>query len=82
MENDKRKIQQVIEDLDKKKKDTLNLAWKQVSQDFGSIFKTLLPGTNARLDPPPHKTVLEGLEVRNATSNQHFYAIFITCRLK
>lgn len=63
MENDKQKIQLTIEDLDKKKRDTLKLAWKQVSKDFGSIFRTLLPGSDAKLEPPPNRTVLEGLEV-------------------
>ena len=35
-------------------------------QDFGSIFSTLLPGTEACLSPPEGQTVLDGLEVRVA----------------
>lgn len=35
-------------------------------QDFGSIFSTLLPGTQAKLSPPEGQTVLDGLEVKVA----------------
>ena len=35
-------------------------------QDFGSIFSTLLPGTQAKLAPPEGQTVLDGLEVKVA----------------
>lgn len=50
-------------DLDKKKVDAIMLAWNQVSKDFGSIFGTLLPGSNAKLQAPSGQTVLDGLEV-------------------
>jgi structural maintenance of chromosome 2 len=36
----------------------------QVNRDFGSIFSTLLPGTNAKLVPAEGQTVLDGLEVK------------------
>ena len=36
------------------------------SQDFGSIFSTLLPGARAELRPPENQSVLDGLEVRVA----------------
>merc|ERR1711860_365802 len=51
-ENDKAKIQKVIEELDAKKKVELRAAWDKVNKDFGSIFSTLLPGANAKLQPP------------------------------
>ena len=35
-------------------------------QDFGSIFSTLLPGTQAKLSPPEGLSVLDGLEVKVA----------------
>ncbi|KAF8781575.1 Structural maintenance of chromosomes protein like [Argiope bruennichi] len=35
-------------------------------KDFGSIFRTLLPGSQAKLVPQPGKTVLEGLEFKVA----------------
>lgn len=63
MENDKKKILATLIDLDKQKKHSLKIAYEQVSKDFGSIFGTLLPGANAKLVPPPGKSILEGLEV-------------------
>ena len=38
-------------------------------QDFGSIFSTLLPGTNSKLAPLEGQTVLDGLEVKVAFGN-------------
>ena len=35
-------------------------------QDFGSIFSTLLPGTDAKLSPPEGMGILDGLEVKVA----------------
>ncbi|XP_078251192.1 structural maintenance of chromosomes protein 2 isoform X1 [Rhinoraja longicauda] len=64
--NDKSKILSTIEELDKKKNEALNVAWKQVNQDFGSIFSTLLPGSNAMLVPPEGKTIRDGVEFKVA----------------
>ena len=61
---------QVIRELDEKKKIELRAAWDKVNKDFGSIFSTLLPGTNAKLTPPEGKDVLDGLEVRVAFGGQ------------
>ncbi|XP_072373418.1 structural maintenance of chromosomes protein 2-like [Scyliorhinus torazame] len=66
VQNDKSKILSTIEELDKKKNEALNVAWKQVNKDFGSIFATLLPGANAMLVPPDGKTILDGLEFKVA----------------
>ncbi|GAB2265441.1 Structural maintenance of chromosomes protein 2-2 [Dionaea muscipula] len=66
IENDKAKIKKVIEELDEKKKETLKVAWVKVTNDFGSIFSTLLPGTSAKLEPPEGCSFLDGLEVRVA----------------
>lgn len=38
----------------------MRLTWEAVDSKFGSIFGTLLPGTEARLEPPEGKTFLEG----------------------
>ena len=35
-----------------------------LSQDFGSIYSTLLPGAKAKLAPPEGQSVLDGLEVK------------------
>lgn len=61
---------QVIKELDEKKKVELRAAWDKVNKDFGSIFSSLLPGTNAKLTPPEGKDVLDGLEVRVAFGGQ------------
>ncbi|XP_020385364.1 structural maintenance of chromosomes protein 2 [Rhincodon typus] len=66
VQNDKAKILSTIEELDKKKNEALNVAWKQVDKDFGSIFSTLLPGANAMLVPPEGKTILDGVEFKVA----------------
>ncbi|XP_053981783.1 structural maintenance of chromosomes protein 2 isoform X3 [Hylaeus volcanicus] len=64
VENDKRKILETIKHLDEKKKETLLKAWQQVNKDFGSIFSSLLPGANAKLQPPENQSVMQGLEVK------------------
>jgi len=50
----------------KKKNEALQKTYEKVNKDFGSIFTTLLPGTQAKLEPPEGKTVLDGLEVKVA----------------
>eukprot|EP00951_Prasinocladus_malaysianus_P032379 scaffold315111_cov50-Prasinocladus_malaysianus.AAC.1 len=62
LEKDKEKIQNVICELDEKKREALGVTWEKVNKDFGSIFSTLLPGTSAKLDPPEGETFMEGLE--------------------
>lgn len=66
VENDKAKIEKVILELDEKKKAALRQAWGQVNKDFGSIFSTLLPGAQAKLQPPDGQDVLDGLEFKVA----------------
>ena len=66
IENDKKKIESVIHELDEKKKTELVRTWTKVNKDFGSIFSTLLPGTTAKLEPPEGKEAWEGLEVKVA----------------
>ncbi|XP_035276000.1 structural maintenance of chromosomes protein 2 [Anguilla anguilla] len=69
VEIDKSKILKTIEELDQKKNEALNIAWKKVNKDFGSIFSTLLPGSDARLVPPEGRGVLDGLEFKVALGN-------------
>ena len=66
VENDKKKIHSVIEELDVKKKTELSRTWRKVNKDFGSIFSTLLPGASAKLEPPEGMEAWEGLEVKVA----------------
>lgn len=48
---DRRKIERVIAELDRKKVEALDTTWTRVNRDFASIFSTLLPGTSSRLYP-------------------------------
>lgn len=57
---------QVIEQLDIKRDAQLEDTWHKVSTNFSKIFATLLPGTEARLEPPEGCSFLDGLEVRVA----------------
>lgn len=59
---------QVISELDGIRKQTLESTWMKVTGMFSDIFKTLLPGTEACLQPSggPNGDFLEGLEVRVA----------------
>nr|CAG4715753.1 unnamed protein product [Naegleria fowleri] len=68
VQQDRHKIEHVIEDLDEKKKTAIESTWKKVNEDFGSIFSTLLNGTTAKLEPPSDAVngALDGLEVRVA----------------
>jgi structural maintenance of chromosome 2 len=66
VENDKKKIQNVISELDVKKKSELQRTWVKVNKDFGSVFSTLLPGASAKLEPPEGMAAWEGLEVKVA----------------
>ena len=50
------KIRATMDDLDEKKREALEITWKKVDKDFGSIFSTLLPGTMAKLEPVDNKT--------------------------
>ncbi|NXE11058.1 SMC2 protein, partial [Lophotis ruficrista] len=69
VENDKSKIIATIEELDQKKTEAVQIAWKKVNEDFGSIFSMLLPGAKAMLAPSNTENVLEGLEFRVALGN-------------
>lgn len=64
VENDKKKIQGTIVQLDAKKKESLQETWEKVNRDFGAVFSNLLPGTSAKLEPPEGMEVWEGLEVK------------------
>lgn len=64
VEDDKRKILESIKNMDTKKVENLKKAWEEVNANFGSIFSTLLPGAQAKLDPPDGANFLKGLEVK------------------
>eukprot|EP00892_Ulva_mutabilis_P006290 jgi/Ulvmu1/4032/UM019_0009.1 len=66
VEKDKQSIEEVIEKLDAKRDEQVEDTWHKVSATFSKIFSILLPGTEARLEPPEGCQCLDGLEVRVA----------------
>lgn len=64
VKNDKKKILETIKCLDERKKEILLKAWEQVNKDFGSIFSSLLPGADAKLQPPENQAPIDGLEIK------------------
>lgn len=46
--------------MDKKESDAIENIWTKVSEQIGHIFSTLLPGTDAKLEPPEGETYLDG----------------------
>ncbi|CAG9329662.1 unnamed protein product [Blepharisma stoltei] len=46
---DKEKLQELIEDLDKRKQECIKKTWIEVDKHLGNIFSTLIPGTTAKL---------------------------------
>eukprot|EP00946_MAST-07B_sp_MAST-7B-sp1_P003763 g3763.t1 len=63
LENDRQKIEDVIKKLDDQKKEALEKTWSKVTKDFGSIFSTLLPGANAKLQKVSD-SIIDGIEVK------------------
>lgn len=63
VEEDQHWLKGTLSRLDAVKKQTIEEAYKHINKDFGSIFGTLLPGTNAKLQPVEGKPLSEGLEV-------------------
>lgn len=64
VESDKAKILKTIANLDERKKKELKKAVQEVDANFGGIFSSILPGTQAKLTPPPGQDFLKGLEVK------------------
>lgn len=57
----------IIAELNEKKNQAVEKAYKQVNSDFTSIFSMLLPGATAKLSPVDSAaSCLEGLEVKVA----------------
>ncbi|KAG1678186.1 hypothetical protein FOA52_016123 [Chlamydomonas sp. UWO 241] len=66
VENDRKSLVQVIEELDEKKKAAVKQTWDIVNNYFSAIFSTLLPGSDATLQPPEGQSYLDGLDMRVA----------------
>lgn len=70
IEDDKRKIQDIIKNLDRQKREKLQEAWQDVNKNFGSIFSTLLPGTQAKLAAQDNYDIMKGLVVKIGFNGQ------------
>ena len=66
IEGDKRKIEQVIAELEGKKRKAVEETWRKVNGDFGAIMASLLPGVQAQLQPVDPLNVSEGVEMKVA----------------
>lgn len=66
LQMDKLTINKNIEELDKKKKTTLEKCYLEVNKKFGKIFSSLLPGCNAKLQKIEGKDLSHGLELHVA----------------
>ncbi len=62
--DNRKNFEDTIAELDELKNRELEKTSKFVTKHCGEIFTTLLPGANAKLEPPAGKTVLEGLELK------------------
>ena len=66
VEQDKVKLLQYMKEVDMKRKDELKKAFKTINDHLGSIFRSLLPGSDAKLEAPLGKTIHDGLEIKVA----------------
>ena len=67
--SDKLTIIQNINELDKKKKKTLQKCFLQVNENFGKIFSSLLHDCDAKVQKIPGKDLSDGLELHVAFDN-------------
>lgn len=64
VENDRKKIKNILKGLDQEKMELLRKAWKDVDKNFGGIFQALLPGAQATLVPTEGQEFYQGLTIR------------------
>lgn len=69
VEQDRKKIKEVIADLDVRKKESLHAMYKQVNENFEAIFSSLLHGAQAKLDVI-NGELSNGVEMKIAFSNK------------
>ena len=63
---DKLNIQRAIEDLDKKRKEALEKVFSLASDSLNKIYKTLLPGTMAKLEQIDKYDLMKGVHLKVA----------------
>ena len=63
---DKLNIEKAIEELDKKRKEALKVVFSDASDNLNKIYKTLLPGTMAKLEQIDQYDLMKGVHLRVA----------------
>ena len=63
---DKMNIQKAIEELDKKRKEALEKVFNVTTESLNKIYKTLLPGTMAKLEQIDKYDLMKGVHLRVA----------------
>ncbi|UXI19524.1 hypothetical protein NH340_JMT05467 [Sarcoptes scabiei] len=63
---DRKKLMKFIERVERDKDTQLRKAWEKINVNFGSIFSTLLPNSNAKLVPIKNNSISDGLEIKVA----------------
>ncbi|XP_055343015.1 LOW QUALITY PROTEIN: structural maintenance of chromosomes protein 2-like [Paramacrobiotus metropolitanus] len=68
---DKKRLEEIIEQLDLKKQHLIELAVHEVNKHFGAIFKTLLPNADCKLEREVDEdnNLIESLRIRVALGN-------------
>merc|ERR1719471_1765243 len=66
VDEDRKTLENVIADLEQKKKDAVQKVYVEVNSHFNSIFSKLLPGTSCKLIPQEGKVIHDGLEMKVA----------------
>ncbi|OQV15428.1 Structural maintenance of chromosomes protein 2 [Hypsibius exemplaris] len=68
---DKEQLENIIQNLDIKKRDLIELAVTEVNKHFGKIFESLLPNANCMLEreKDSHGNLCEALRIRVALGN-------------
>ena len=76
---DKVNIQKAIEELDKKRKEALEKVFSLTSDSLNKIYKTLLPGTMARLEQIDKYDLMKGVletKLKRIIRGTKFFACF------
>jgi len=70
VDEDRKTLENVIRNLEEKKKHAVETVYQKVNKIFNQIFSKLLPGTQCKLVPPEGLTVHDGLEIKVAFGDE------------
>lgn len=69
IDKDRELLQKTIFEIDAEKKRELEFACTKISDDFGNIFGTIMPGASAKLQPEDPDDLTQGLQVKVSFNN-------------